>query len=90
VVPAGFKNGVRIACKAGGYTLCIDGCKHYRSIAGYLELPYLTPYGPMPQRYVFGLFIERATDEDKANTALKYGLLELLEAEVHKAFKTWV
>jgi hypothetical protein len=88
--PKAFMNNLKVAFKAGGYTLCSVGCQYYRSIAGYVEIPYQTVYGVVPVRYTFGIFIDKATKgEHYVDEAFDLAIRELFRAELNKALGTF-
>ncbi|MDJ0800695.1 MAG: serine hydrolase [Calothrix sp. MO_167.B12] len=80
-----FKKQVRTAAKAGSYTL---NSKKYKTIGGWVRLPFKQGSTIKTQEYVFGLFI------DKANT-IKDGFgiwparAELLRDEIRKSLMTF-
>jgi beta-lactamase class A len=89
--PAAFLNGIKVAYKAGGYTLCHNPCRYYRAIAGYVELPVKSIYGPMPRRFTFGLFIHGATvAESIVNEDFNAGISQIMREEIVKALDTWL
>ena len=90
--PPAFKDNLKVAYKAGGYTLCSNGCKYYRSIAGYVEIPFMTTYGlPIPMRYTFGIFINKASvGEHLVNEAFDLAIRELFREEISKAIGTFL
>ena len=56
---------MNLAYKAGSYVLCGDSCSHvaeYYSIAGWVSIPFCSGGALAPQDYVFGLFLQGATD----------------------------
>jgi hypothetical protein len=83
-LPDGYSAMVKLAYKPGGYTLCTAaGCKKYRTIAGYLELPFETIYGiPVVRKYTFGMFIHGAPNADDADRSFNYALTELFRGIV--------
>lgn len=83
--PPGFESGVRMAYKSGTYGLCKDGCREYRAVMGFLELPYATAHGTTTRTYTFGAFVHGALDEADADFAIAHGLEELLRDEVRAA-----
>ena len=91
-LPQAFTNNLKVATKAGGYTLCSSGgCKYYRSIAGYVEIPFQTTYGiPIPLRYTFGIFIDGASNEHNADEAMKEAIAEIFRLELRRAIGTFL
>jgi hypothetical protein len=94
-VPKPIADNLKVAVKAGGYTLCsylfLGGCKYYRSIAGYVEIPFQTTYGiPIPLRYTFGIFIDRATNEHNPDEALQEAIKEIFRLELRRAIGTFL
>jgi hypothetical protein len=88
--PAAFMNNLKVATKAGGYTLCSNGCKYYRSIAGYVEIPFQTIYGVLPLRYTFGIFIDKATKgEHLVDEAFDLAIREIFREEINRALGTF-
>jgi len=89
--PKAFRDNLRVATKAGGYTLCSNsGCKYYRSIAGYVEIPFQTIYGVVPHKYTFGIFIHKATkDESLIDEAFDRAIREIFREEINKALGTF-
>lgn len=81
-----FKNQVRTAVKAGGYTTG-NGTK-YNSIGGWVRLPFKKNGVVKSQEYVFGIFIDQAT---KINENFGVGLAssELLRDEIRAALTTF-
>ena len=91
-LPKAFSDNLKVAFKGGGYTLCSNGgCKYYRSIAGYVEIPFQTTYGiPIPLRYTFGIFIDKATNEPNADEALDLAIREIFRLELRRAIGTFL
>ena len=94
-LPKPIADNLKVAVKAGGYTLCsylfLGGCKYYRSIAGYVEIPFQTGYGiPIPLRYTFGIFIDKATNEQNADDALDLAIREIFRLELRRAIGTFL
>jgi Beta-lactamase enzyme family len=94
-LPKPIADNLKVAVKGGGYTLCsylfLGGCKYYRSIAGYVEIPFQTAYGiPIPFKYTFGIFIDKATNEHNADEALKQAIAEIFRLELRKAIGTFL
>jgi hypothetical protein len=88
--PKAFKDNLKVAYKAGGYTLCSNGCKYYRSIAGYVEIPFQSPYGLVPFKYTFGIFINKATTpEDQVEKSFDLAIREIFREEINKALGTF-
>jgi beta-lactamase class A len=90
--PKAFKDNLKVATKAGGYTLCSNGvCKYYRSIAGYVEIPFKTGYGLIvPQKYTFGIFIHKSTKpESVVDDAFELATRDLFREEIKKALGTF-
>jgi hypothetical protein len=95
-VPKPLADNLKVALKSGSYTLCsylfLGGCnKYYRSTAGYVEIPFQTAYGvPIPIRYTFGIFIDKATNEHNADEAMKRAIAELFRLELRKAIASFL
>ena len=88
--PQDFKDNLKLAWKPGGYTVCSVGCKYYRSIAGYAEIPFQTIYGIVSLKYTFGIFVDKATMGDEAaRKAIDEALPELFREEINKALGTF-
>ncbi len=91
--PKAFRDNLKVATKAGGYTLCANKvCNQYhRSIAGYVEIPFKTGYGTiLPQRYTFGIFIHKATKtESDVDEAFQVAIRTLFREEMDKALGTF-
>jgi uncharacterized protein (TIGR03437 family) len=59
-----------LAYKAGSYVICSSDCTHiqeYLSISGWAKVPFCSPSGSTSNEYVFGLFINGATDDSWFN-----------------------
>jgi hypothetical protein len=95
-VPQEFWDNLKVANKAGGYTLWEDGgWKIYRSIAGYVELPVKVNclWGGSAirkRRYVYGLFINKsASPEADVDYAFSHAITELWRGAVRDALGTF-
>jgi len=94
-VPQEFWDNLKVANKAGGYTLWEDGgWKIYRSIAGYVELPVRVTCLGKPairkRRYVYGVFIDKsASPESDVNDAFSQAITELWRQAVRDALATF-
>jgi hypothetical protein len=85
--PKAFRDNLKVATKAGGYTL---SNQHYLSIAGYVEIPFKTAYGILPQKYTFGIFIHKATkDVQLVNDAFEEAIGKLFLEEIKLAMGTF-
>jgi beta-lactamase class A len=88
-LPPVFGTGVRMSYKSGTYGLCKDGCREYRAVLGFLELPYNTAHGTTTRTYTFGAFVHGALDEPDADFAISHGLEELLRDEIRASLATF-
>jgi hypothetical protein len=85
--PKAFRDNLKVATKAGGYTL---SNQHYLSIAGYVEIPFKTAYRLLPQKYTFGIFIHKATkDVQLVNDAFEEAIGKLFLEEIKLAMGTF-
>lgn len=95
-VPKPIADNLKVAVKGGSYTLCsyifLGGCnKYYRSIAGYVEIPFQTAYGiPVSFKYTFGIFIDKATNEHNADEAIQQAIAEIFRLELRKAIASFL
>jgi hypothetical protein len=88
--PKAFRDNLKVATKAGGYTLCSSSCKYYRAIAGYVEIPFQTIYGVVPLKYTFGIFIDKATKEEAVvDAAFDRAIREIFRQEINRALGTF-
>lgn len=81
-----FLNQVQTSYKAGSYSLS-DG--QYRSIAGWVQIPFRSSGAVVPRQYVFGIFIDKATNSDKASNTWATARAEVLREQIRAALKTW-
>ncbi|MBI3075805.1 MAG: serine hydrolase [Deltaproteobacteria bacterium] len=85
-----FKNQIRMSYKAGGYTL--PGGNpwfEHRSIAGWAQIPFCTGSVVAPRQYVFGIFIDRATNAAAADATWNNAKVELLREPIRSALSNW-
>lgn len=86
----GFKALMRLNYKAGGDTICTGGsCVYHRSVAGWAEIPYCTNGLAVARQYVFGIFINDATDMDATNDTFDNTKAELLREQISAALSDW-
>lgn len=87
-----FKGMVKIATKSGGVPAGYDGFL-YESTAGYVSLPFAgvcTAAGfalLTPREYVYGVFINKATQIADGTTSTAAS--ELFRGEIREALKSW-
>jgi hypothetical protein len=86
-----FYAGMDLAYKDGRYTLCQGGgfCVEYRSVAGWLEIPFCKQGRLATRQYVFGLDIDDATGSVPADTAFDDTKAELFREPLRLALATW-
>ena len=86
-----FRARMDLAYKDGRYTLCQGGgfCVEYRSVAGWLELPFCDGAQRSSRQYVFGLDINDATGSVPADTAFDDAKAELVRGPIRAAVATW-
>ncbi len=79
-----FRSEVDIAYKGGSYGL--PNGKSYRSVAGWVQLPFISNGSLSHRQYVFGIFIDRATT---ININVRDAASELLRDEIRAALETF-
>jgi hypothetical protein len=73
---ADFKSQTEMAHKGGSYTLVPEGgLREYRSLAGWIELPFACEN--VPEEYVYGTFVHRASSLDTQNTGSDLSIFEV-------------
>lgn len=78
---------VRENTKAGGYS-CTGDCLYYTSIAGWAQIPFCVGTTPVPQQYVFGLFVDGAASQAEVDAG--YNVRgELLRNPIQSALTNW-
>ena len=86
----GFKSLMKMAYKAGSYTLTKNGkTGYYLSIFGWMKLPFRNGSKFAMREYTTGVFGEKATNSSKLRTALNSAATELLRTEIRNALATW-
>lgn len=85
-----FKDQIRWNHKAGGLGLSSGpNTGQNLSIGGWVRLPSCTGTAFAERRYVYGDFVSRASDGDRAFDALMSGVRELLRDPIYDALRTW-
>lgn len=87
-----FISQCRLAHKGGSYGLQQSGGNPYyhRSEFGYLKLPYIYGGQLAPREFAFGAFVNDASSETGADTAIwTNGLPTMLRGIVNTALSTW-
>ena len=86
----GFKALMKMAYKAGSYTLTQNGkTGYYLSIFGWMKLPFRSGSVVTPREYTTGVFGEKASNQSKLASTLNKAATELLRDEIRKALATW-
>ncbi|MCH7698221.1 MAG: serine hydrolase [Chloroflexi bacterium] len=79
--------------KAGGYTTCprTGPCSlvEYRSAGGWARIPFCQNSTVVPREYVFGFFIDEATNQSNANSTFGAVRAELLREQIRSALSGW-
>ncbi len=83
--------------KAGGYTTCprTGPCSvaadlvEYRSLGAWARVPFCQGSTVVPREYVFGFFIDEATDRDNADDTFANVRAELLREQIRDALSGW-
>lgn len=88
---ASFKSLTRVAHKGGSYGLSSGGPLWYdRAEFGWLSLPFVARGSLAPQEYGFGTFVNRASNDNAASTAMyTHAIPELLRPRIRAALQTW-
>ncbi len=82
-----FKDQIRTAWKGGSYGW--NGV-HWRSLAGWAQIPFCSNSGVLvPRQYVFGVFIDEATNEAAANSTLGNTAAEPLREQIRAGLQSW-
>jgi hypothetical protein len=95
-----FVDGMRENAKGGGYGKCLtNGCgtlEEWLIMDGWLQLPVCTNGGFSDRKYVWGVFIDGATDPNytdgkttPSQTAFGTAYVEPLREQVHDALANW-
>ena len=85
-----FKTRLLTHYKAGGYTLCPSSpCLEYRSVAGSAELPVCLRGTISSRTYVWGIFIDGATNGAAADNAFNAAKAEPLREPIRSALAGW-
>jgi hypothetical protein len=76
--------------KAGGYTICSNaGCLQYRSVAGSAEVPRCIGGQAYNKNYVWGIFIDGATNGTAADNTFHATKAEPLRQPIRTALSSW-
>lgn len=79
------------ASKGGSYGLCTPDCIYHQTRGGWIELPFKTACGDsFIQEYVYGTYVNNATDNDAASSASSTAFNEILRDEVRAAIDSWL
>ena len=62
---------------------------HYMSVGGYAEIPFCQASAVVPREYVFGFFIDEATNQSNANSTFGAVRAELLREQIRSALSGW-
>lgn len=82
-----FRNFTSMAHKGGNYTL---NSRIYRAEFGYLSLPFISNDVITPREYSFGAFVNDATSDGNAITAIYTDAIpELLRPTIRAALQSW-
>ena len=88
-----FLDQMRENAKAGGYTTCprTGPCSlvEYRSASGWARIPFCQNSTVVPREYVFGFFIDEATNLDNADDTFNAVRAELLREQIRSALSGW-
>jgi hypothetical protein len=85
-----FRKLMDLVYKDGRYVLCIDGmCPEYRSVAGWVEVPFCADARITRREYVFGLFIDGGTDPVHVDNAFDATKAELFREQIRSALSNW-
>ena len=83
---AAFKANLALAYKGGSYG--INGLA-YRSLGGYVAVPFLQNHVIVKQEYCAGVFVDGASDAGGAANARDAGMTELLREVMRAGMATW-
>ncbi|MDX2146415.1 MAG: serine hydrolase [Planctomycetota bacterium] len=86
---AAFLNATRQYWKGGNYGLCSGGCVFHRGEGGYLRLPFKQFAQIVNREYVYGVFINDATNDNQAATAIGSASVEIHRDAIREAIATW-
>ncbi len=88
---ASFRNFTSVAHKGGSYGLSNGGPLYYdRAEFGYLSLPFISNDVITPREYSFGAFVNNATNDSNAATAIYTDAIpELLRPTIRAALQSW-
>lgn len=79
------------ASKGGSYGLCSPGCIYHQTRGGWIELPFKSACGDsFIREYVYGTYVNNATDNDAASSASSTAFNEILRDEVRAAIDSWL
>jgi hypothetical protein len=85
-----YKSRLVTHYKAGGYTLCGSGsCLEYRSVAGSAEVPRCALGVAVNQNYVWGIFINGASNKTAADNTFTASKVEPLREPIRAALSNW-
>ena len=62
---------------------------HYMSVGGYAEIPFCQASVVVPREYVFGFFIDEATDLANMEATFAAVRAELLREQIRSALSDW-
>jgi hypothetical protein len=86
---AGFKDLVRTASKGGSYGLCSGDCVTHQTRGGWARIPVRNNCRIGSRQYVYGSFVNDATNGDNASAAASNAFNELLREQIRAALETW-
>jgi hypothetical protein len=86
---ASFKDQVRAASKGGSYGLCSDECVAHQTRGGWARIPRRVDCRTTSRQYVYGSFVNGASNGDAASAAASSAFNELLREQVRAALETW-
>jgi hypothetical protein len=79
------------ASKGGSYGLCTPACIYHQTRGGWIELPFKTACSDSFLReYVYGTYVNNATNNDAASSASSTAFDEILRDEVRAAIESWL
>jgi hypothetical protein len=82
-----YQGRMNLAYKAGNYNLCVDqACSsliYDIAIAGWADIPFCGLGNPTSRQYVFGIFINTATNQTNASNTFNSTKSELLREQIH-------
>ncbi len=88
---ASFRNFTRMAHKGGNYSLNSGGPQFYhRAEFGWISLPFISNDVIVPREYSFGAFVNDASNDTNARTAIyTHAIPELLRPTIRAALQSW-